>query len=408
MKHRSQDGCWWMACYVLVGFVQSGLLPIVLPLSSGPGPLAGLSYSAFAATGLAAPLIGAWSDKHRRHRLTLACGLGLAGAALLCMSFPGSLLLRAALAAVAGLGVASAVTVSTMFIVEVAPRLSWDRQIGNLQACIGSGQLAGLLAAGVLGLHHVELAFMLGAALLFLAVPLTLSLAPDPVVQVNRPSLPSRPARGGDAVVTGPQRGLHGLTRGGLARLWHSGPIWFLVVWLVSYTATNALSVMFAVAMVRDYGAPATLPTSAYAIGVGLSLFLYRLVGGWDARFGPWTVLSAGLAMRAIAIACIVGWVGLAPGTAMLPILVCFGASQFIWPLLSVSSNTLAVTLLPERKAEIVGLLNGVTAIGATLGGILGGTLLRTGFVSLCVAVLIGLLTALLLAWYPRVRLSSI
>ncbi len=140
-----------MVCYVLLGFVQSGLLPIILPLASPPGSIAGLSYAAFAATGLTAPLIGAWSDKHRRHRLTLACGLALGGVALLAQALPGGLAQRMALAAVTGLGVSSAITVATMFVVEVAPRAAWDGQIGALQACIGGGQLAGLLIAGVLG-----------------------------------------------------------------------------------------------------------------------------------------------------------------------------------------------------------------------------------------------------------------
>ena len=90
----------------------------------------------------------------------------------------------------------------------------------------------------------------------------------------------------------------------------------------------------------------------------------------------------------------------------MLPIAICFAATQVIWPLLSVASTTLSVTLSPAHRAESVGLLNATTSLAATLGGIVGGVLLRQGFSTLCAAVLAALLAALLLAWHPRVRID--
>jgi len=81
----------WMVCYVLLGLVQSGMMPIILPPSGRPGPKAGLTYAAFAASGIVAPFVGAWSDKHRKHRRTLAFGLGLAGLALLADMLPGGM-----------------------------------------------------------------------------------------------------------------------------------------------------------------------------------------------------------------------------------------------------------------------------------------------------------------------------
>ncbi len=398
----------WMVCYVLLGFVQSGMLPVILPLAARPGPTSGLTYAAFAATGIVAPFIGAWSDRHRKHRLTLACGLGLAGLALLAHALPGGgVAQHMVTAALVGFGVSSASTVGTMFIVEVVPEARWDGQISAMQACVGGGQLAGLLVAGLLGLRHIGGAFLLGAILLLLVgVPLALAFAPDPVVKVERRSLAPRPARGGDAAPMGPQRSFHRLTWQALVGLGHSGSAWFLAAWLVSYTATNGLSVMFAVAMVRDYHAPATLPTTAYAIGVGCGLLLYRVVGRWDSRFGAWRVLSAGLGLRAILVAGMVALAALQTNATVLPILICFGATQVIWPLLSVASNTLAVTLSPRHRAESVGLLNAATSLGATIGGVIGGTLLRAGFVWLCAAVLCALLVALLLAWHPNVRLE--
>ncbi len=112
----------WMLCYVLLGMVQTGMIPVILPLAAKPGPGAGLTYAAFAAAGTAAPFIGAWSDRHRRYRLTLATGLAVAALALFAHALPGGLAQHMASAALVGCGVSSASTVGTMFIVEVEPR----------------------------------------------------------------------------------------------------------------------------------------------------------------------------------------------------------------------------------------------------------------------------------------------
>jgi len=407
MPHRKLLPARWMGCYVLLGLVQNGLLPIILPLAAAPGRTAGLTYGAFAAAGIAAPFIGAWSDRHSRHRWTLAGGLGLAVVALLLHVVPGGVVQHMASAALVGLGVASANTVGTMFIVEVEPRERWDGQIAALQASIGGGQLVGLLLAGVLGLRHVEASFLLGGGLLLLAVPLALLTAPDPVVSMPRREVVSRPIRGGDAVATGPSRAFHRATRRSLLALGRNGLTWFLGAWLVSYTATNGLSVMIAVATVRGYGAPATLPTTAYAVGVGLSLLLYRPVSRWLGHAGPWRVLTAGLAARAVLVAGMAALVGTEGRSAVIPILICFGGTQIVWPLLSVASNALAVTLSPAHRAETVGLLNAATSMGAAVGGIIGGVLLRESFFVLCWTVLLALGVALLLAWHPMIRLDA-
>ena len=93
----------WMICYVLLGLVQNGMVPIILPLAAGPGPASGLTYAAFAASGIAAPFIGAWSDRRRQHRLTLAVSLGVAGLGLLAHAIPGGIAQHMASAALVGL-----------------------------------------------------------------------------------------------------------------------------------------------------------------------------------------------------------------------------------------------------------------------------------------------------------------
>ena len=48
----------WFGSYLFLGLAQNGLAPILLPLASRGGTAAGLSYAAFALTGLAAPILG--------------------------------------------------------------------------------------------------------------------------------------------------------------------------------------------------------------------------------------------------------------------------------------------------------------------------------------------------------------
>ena len=397
----------WIACYALLGLVQSGMVPIILPLAAAPGPTSGFTYAAYAASGMAAPFIGAWSDRHRRHRTTLVAGLVLAAAGLFAHMLRGGLAQHMLSAALIGLGASSASTVATMFIVEVEPETRWDGMIGTLQGFMSGGQLFGLLLAGVLGLRHTDDALALCGILLLLAVPVALRYAPDPVVIVSRPSLKPRPPRSGDAAAIGPQRQFHRVTRSAVAGLAHSGLAWFLSSWLLSYTATNGLSVMIAVVMVRLYGSGATAPTVAYAVGVGLSLLLYRRIAGWDARFGAWQVMRAGLAIRAVLIAIMLA-LSMGHGVVfVLPLLACFAGTQVVWPLLSVASTALAVTLSPARRAESVGLLNAATSLGATVGGIVGGLLLSGGFPLLCATVLASLLLSLLLAYHPHIRLNA-
>ncbi len=397
----SRSGPPWLIAYVLLGLVQSGMIPIVLPLAAAPGATSGFTYAAFAASGVAAPFVGAWSDRHRRHRATLIAGLAIAACACLAHALPGGIAQHMATAAAIGFGVSSASTVATMFIVEVEPEARWDGLIGLLQACLSGGQLVGLLLAGVLGLRHVADALVLAALLLLLAIPVAYRYAPDPVQVVSRPNLPPRTPRSGDIGAIGAQRQLHRPTRAAFATLARNDLTRFLAAWLVSYTATNGLSVMMSVVMVRLYGAHATLETGAYALGVGLSLLIYRRVAGWDRTYGPWRVLRTGLAVRAVLIALmlVLAFAGRHAGASIvLPILLCFAGTQFVWPLLSVASTALAVTLSPARRAESVGLLNAATSLGATLGGIVGGVLLHGGFVLLCAATLAAVLVALALA----------
>ena len=375
----------WYVAYALLGLVQLGLAPILLPLSARHGLGAGLTYGAFSLTGLAAPMLGAWSDRRQRHRALLVSGLALAAVGIFLFPLMNGLAAHMVLAAVAGLGVIAASTVGTMFIVEIAPEAEWDERIGSLQGCISAGQIAGLLLAGSLA-ERPTLAFQLAAAGLLVGALIGWRYAPAPRMAVPRGAVAPRPAVGGEAGAVHHQfhrvslRGLRQLVRlpsGALAR--------FLGVWLLSLAATNAVSTMLPVAMTHEYRTGALLPSVAYAVGIALSLPLYPVVGRWEARSSAYRAMLAGFGGRIalLAVLAVLGFIH--AGWVVWPILAGFAATQVVWPFLSVSSNTLAVTLDPVSRGEGVGLLNASTAAASAIGGMVGGLLVQeAGYATLC------------------------
>ena len=376
----------WYIAYAALGLVQSGVAPILLPLSAKHGLDAGLTYSAFSLSGLAAPMLGAWSDHRQRHRVLLVGGLLFAALALGLFPFVTGLPARLALAMMSGFGVIAASTVGTMFIVEIAPQSEWDQRIGTLQSCISAGQVAGLLLAGALALSRPKAAFETASAALLLGAIIAWRYAPAPGQPIPRIAIAPRPAVGGEAGAT--HRQFHRISLRGLRTLFDlpSGALMrFLGVWMLSYTATNAVATMLPVAMTHEYGTSAIVPAAAYAIGIALSLPFYRPAGRWEARASAFRVLLAGFSGRAVLLAAMAVFGFIHAGWAIWAIMGSFALTQVLWPLLAVSGNTLSVTLDPTRRGEGVGLLNASNAAAATIGGVVGGLLLQdANYAALC------------------------
>lgn len=380
----------WFFAYGLLGLVQNGAAPILLPLSAGNGAKGGLIYAAWASAGLLAPVLGAWADRHGRHLTLVLGGLLLGAAPLAAFPFAQGAAEHAVLAFLGGLGVIAVSIVGSIFIVGHAPAEQWDEQIGVLQAFVSGGQIAGLLLAGACArLPYV--AFGGAAVALLAAWPIAWRFAPRDPASVLRREVRAPAPVGGEAAASGTQRLHHASLRGIVSLGWlpQGGLRRFLGVWLLSYTATNAVSVMFPVALTHEFGAAPILPSAAYAAGILLSLPIYRPAGHWEHRATTWGsprgLLRAGLLSRAAVLLLLGVLAWLHPSWATWPVLAGFAATQVIWPLLAVSSNTLAVTLAPTDRGESVGLLNACTALGATIGGVAGGLIATDlGFGALC------------------------
>ncbi len=396
----------WFVAYGLLGLTQNGLLPILLPLVAPGGTAAGLTYAAFSLPGLLAPILGTWADRTGRHRDLLIAGTLGAGVALIAFD-AASPSLRIMLASVAGLGAMAATTAGNVLAIQGSPEAEWDDRVARLQRFMSAGQVIGLVAAGLLAQSSRGHGFAVAGTALIAAGAVAAVSAPARSRRDSRDKPTARPMVGGDAGVSTAHRHGHHVgwqELGAYLRVINRGLRRFLIIWLIAYPAMNGIATLFPVAMTHEFGMDPILPSSAYAIGVGLSLLLYQPVGAITHRIGGGRTLMAGLGTRLVLVAALVP-LGISDGgLSGWLILIAFGLIQFVWPLLSVAANSLSVRLAPTARGESVGLFNAATSLAASFGSASAGVVFGVyGFAALsgivCVVVASALaLTALWLS----------
>lgn len=403
----------WLVSYGLLGLIQSGLLPILLPLVASGNGAAGVTYAAFSIPGLLAPVLGTWADRTGRHRDLLIWGT-LGAGLLFLLFYAASVPLRVALAAGAGLGAMAATTAGSVLAIQGAPETEWDNRVARLQRFISAGQVIGLVAAGLLARSHPGGGFVFAGIILIAASAVAYVSAPGRSARDSRDKPIARPMVGGDAgVPAAAHRHGHHVgwqELGAYLKVINRDLRRFLIVWLIAYPAMNGFATLFPVAMTHEFGMDPILPSSAYAVGVGISLLLYNPVGLVTHRIGGGRMLMAGLGARLVLLAALVplglshgGWNGWL-------ILVGFGLIQFVWPLLSVAANSLSVRLAPTARGESVGLFNAATSLAASVGSALAGVIFGAwGFAGLSGVAGVAVAAALALAvlWVPRAHASG-
>jgi MFS family permease len=385
----------WFLAYACLGVVQGGMLPLLLPLSAGGSTHAGTIVGVMNLAGLTAPFWGHLADRRRLHRQILLAGMLAALVALVLMPEPLSLPLKAALAAILGLGFAAANTVANMFIVELRPPEEWDARIGALQAFSGLGQVVGLLLAGFIGGRYA-LAYGIAAALVAAAVPMAWLTLRGVQVPVPRDAATAHPPVGAEGWTSSPQRLFHILTWNGLRTLLREIEMPFarlMIVWFVAFVAISAVLTMFPLALVREFGVATGLPATTYAFAAAASLAMYPLAASIAKQRGARPVLQAGFVGRTIAIAILAG--AFLSGTAGVPLaLAGFVVLVLAWPLLGVSGTALAAQLAPGEKGEALGLFNASSSLAGAVGAFIGGWAMEMvgyGMVCLAGAVVVGL-----------------
>jgi MFS family permease len=375
----------WFFSYTCLGIVQSGMLPLLLPLSAGGASKAGVTVGVMNLAGLTAPYWGHLADRRRLHRQVLLVGMLVILLPLLLLPVELSFALKAVLACMLGLGFAAANTVANMFIVEVRPPEEWDARIGALQALCGIGQVAGLLLAGLLGGRYA-LAFAVAAALTAAAIPIAWLTLRGIHVEVSRSAACAHPPIGGEVWTGSPQRLFHLPTFSGLATLLREMETPFAhlqIIWFVAFVAISAVLTMFPLAIVAKFAVSSELPATTYAFASVISLGIYPVAANLAKQYGEQGILGTGFLIRAVAMAFLGTAFFIADGLFIAPVSV--GILVIAWPLLGVSGTALSAQLAPHDKGEALGVFNAATSLAGAAGAFLGGWVMqRVGYGALC------------------------
>jgi MFS family permease len=368
----------WYFSYALLGAMLAGLAPILLPLAvsrTGTPAEVGLVMAAFNLGGLAAPLWGGLADRYRLHRLLLVGGLLVVTAGMALFAFSQSASAWLVLALVQGIGVAAASTVANLFIVEEHDRSEWDVRIGWLQTFYGAGQVAGLLAAGILSRFNLNAGLLVAAGVTALAAVLGwLTTRTPPKKSETRPVL-LQAAPHGEWAMNSPQRMYHFLNLNGLK---HLGEVvrssfgLFIALWLISFAGAAGVFSLFPVWMEKVYSVNSTVSSTGFALAAALGLALYTPAGNWTRRFGAGPVLRIGMAVRLLAFLglLILGVSGLPLGWLAL---ILFMLIVLAWSPITVSGTDWAARLSTIGEGEGLGVFNAATAVAGVAGSVLGG-----------------------------------
>jgi MFS family permease len=381
----------WYLAYLILGLINSGLLPFLLPLAmaSRLPTLGGVAYviGAYNVGLLPAPLIGLLVERHRIFRAVFFAGFVTLALSLAALPEAAHLAGCISLGLLIGLGVGAIATVAPLFVIDFAPRAEWEL-------------LAGLVAEGPL-----DRGFWLGSG--FAALALVLGRIGLPTDGRRTPVRLPRLAWANvmRATQPGPVAGgllqhSHHLQRAALSRLPASlrGPFArFLLAWASYNLGVAPFFAYYPLLMERSYGIAAPVTALLYALAAGLGIGLFVLAGRAAQAYGSGPVFRAGVALR------IAGFLLLAillaaplPGEAALAMLG-FLLVMLAWPILSVSGTGLAATLTTVGEGAAMGLLSASGAIATILGTFLGGWLVPAyGYKVVPLVALIGLAGAAL------------
>jgi DHA1 family tetracycline resistance protein-like MFS transporter len=394
----------WYVVYGLFGAVVAGLIPILLPLSTGKGGNAvqvGAVMAAISLGGLVAPWWGIVTDRHRMHRFVLVLGLFLTAAGLAAFAFTRDPFLWLGLALLISIGAAGASTVANLFIVEAHPKSEWDERIGWLQTFYGLGQVIGLLLAGYLSTIDLQIGLLTSAGLSILAVVLGWLMTKTPATSLEEKPTLLHAARHAEATIHSPQRSYHlnfkSMQQIGPALRSRFGL--FLFIWLLTFTGAAAVFSQYPLLMRNVFNVAPNSSSIAFAGMAAVGLLLYTPAGKWSERFGAARILRVSFIIRILAFVSLFGLGFTRFGFNGWLALLAFAFVVFAWSLMSVSSTDLAARLSPVGKGEGMGIFNAVTALAGVIGALAGGWVAGVwGYGTLSLVAAVGVIFGLLLS----------
>ncbi len=417
----------WYGSYAMLGAVSSGLIPVLLPLmmEAISHSLATVGYvvGAFNLGALTSPFWGNLADRRKIYRPIFFGGFILEMAALVAFPLAPGLLGWLPIALLMGTGSAAVATCATLFVVEFHPREQWTPRIGWLQTFNGTGQVAGLLLAGMFAAVSYRLGLWTGAGMLAVGLALGFMSAPRSGVK-----------SGGKPLLTAGsnQRGLglqfNELARfsrvellgGGLLKHFHVLNVAalknlpkllptrfgrFILSWFFLFLGVAGFFAYFPLFMRTSFGVAPATTSLAYAIAAGGGVMLYNLAGQWALRFGAERIYFLGRAARLVGFLLLLGLMALQPGAAATgAALTGFALVVLSWPVISVTGTELTSDLSPISQGAAQGLNNAANAVATVAGTYMAGLLVHFGGY-ICIPLLsIGGLLASLAAEGPWLR----
>jgi DHA1 family tetracycline resistance protein-like MFS transporter len=397
MRRRARPRAYiepWYFAYALLGVTVVGGIPILFPLKAalaGSPSYVGIVMGAFNLGSAVAPLCGGLADRYRLHRLLLAAGMVVTGAAVLAFAVVSQTLALTWLALLAGTGAAAATTIPYLLIVEAHPEAEWALRIGSLQTLYGAGQVAGLVVSGIMSRADLRGGLVLeGGLAMAAAVPAWLCSRTPPrqaaAASVSAGAVNTLPRNGrsvallpASRVEPGPgnmHRHFH-LGRPGifrdLRRVLASPFGVFLLAWVLAFAGSAAYFTVYPVLMARTFRIDSGTSSLAYAAAVAISLLLYGPAGAWTKRAGSAAMVRRGFIIR---LGCLVALSALAAGHLAgrgLLAEAAFAAFVGAWAILSVSGTALAAERSPVGEGGGMGLFNAASAVAGVLGAVFAG-----------------------------------
>ncbi len=399
----------WYVAYLLLGVITAGMVPVLLPLMV-VSVSHRLSTVAYVVGGLnlgllTSPLWGLLAERSKAYRLLFFAGFVVVGIASASLPLLGDTGAWCAVAFAIGAGSAGAATVASLFVVDFAPSAEWEPRIGYLQSFTGSGQVVGLLLAGVFA-HGLFRAGLWVSALLIVPAVVLGRVGLPVGAQIRAPG---EHRRNFHALVnvralaafphvnflSGIGYHLHLLNLRGLRRvpqMLGTPFARFMLSWFMLALGVAGFFAYFPVMLSRSYGIGANVSSVIYAAGAAVGIALFILASRWAERFGEGWVYQLGLWIRLggfllLGVPLLVSRVqGAAAATAGFVLIV------VAWPLLSVAGTGLAARLAPFSEGAAMGLFNAALALGTVVGTFASGPLVKAfGFPVIPVMALVGI-----------------
>ncbi len=388
----------WYAAYALLGAVSSGLIPVLLPLMmvAVSHQLADVGYvmGAFNMGALSSPLWGRLAEQKKIFRSVFCGGLLLEAASLVFFTLAHGLVEWFLLALLMGAGSSAVATCATLFVVEFHPREEWTPRIGWLQTFNGTGQVAGLLCAGIFSAAGYRLGLLTGAALLLTALLpglLSLKSRAAPVRRVNIPageqhrqsldfSVLARFARvellGGGLLRHAVFLNLAGIKS--VRQLLPTRFGRFLLSWFFIFLGVSGFFAYFPLFLKSAFKVAPGVTSLTYALAAGGGVLLYNLTGTWSRKFGEGRVYHIGRLVRLAGFGFMLALMFLPQGGwSAAGALLAFVTVVLSWPVISVTGTELTSVLSPLSQGAAQGLNNAANAAGTVIGTYLAGGLMH-------------------------------